>query len=349
MRGTIAAVVLTAAAFAVAGPASAKTEASRPWYQQPWNLARVKPCERACLKGLMDDYLTAMIAKKPDSLPLSEGIRITENTAPVKLGAGILWRAVLKPTAFKIYVVDPQSQQVALQTVLDVDGRPALVAIRIKVDRSHISQIEQLVDRKMAPQAMALLKTPRRGLVRMLPKSERDSRTMLLWAANSYFDALSGDHGDIGAFAKDCVRHENGYQTVNNPKPGRAAPRPELPNPKTRMGRAFAKLSMMTCEQQVDTKIFSFITRIWPRRFVVDEQKGLVAAFPLFVEDGTRRVNKLENLPGHISEKGVGMVTNMITMETFAIHGGKIHDIEAFPFITIPYGLGDGWDMGSGH
>jgi len=28
--------------------------------------------------------------------------------------------------------------------------------------------------------------------------------------ANSYFDALEGDSGKIGAFADDCVRHENG-------------------------------------------------------------------------------------------------------------------------------------------
>jgi hypothetical protein len=43
---------------------------------------------------------------------------------------------------------------------------------------------------------------------------------VLAYAANSYFDALEGDDGKIAAFADDCVRHENGYQTVNNPPPG---------------------------------------------------------------------------------------------------------------------------------
>jgi hypothetical protein len=37
--------------------------------------------------------------------------------------------------------------------------------------------------------------------------------------ANSYFDALEGDNGRIGAFADDCVRHENGYRTVNTRRP----------------------------------------------------------------------------------------------------------------------------------
>ena len=66
--------------------------------------------------------------------------------------------------------------------------------------------------------------------------------------ANSYFDALEGDSGKIGAFADDCVRHENGYRTVNNPPPG----------------------------------------------------------------------------------------------------GGQIRHVEAFPFVTLPYGLGNGWTPGSG-
>ncbi len=71
---------------------------------------------------------------------------------------------------------------------------------------------------------------------------------------------------------------------------------------------------------------------------VVDEQKGLVAVFPLFVHDGTRR--PVEGAP---PQQGLGMVINLVTMETFGIRGGQIHEVEAFPFVTIPYGLGDGW------
>ena len=52
------------------------------------------------------------------------------------------------------------------------------------------------------------------------------SREVLLWAAHSYFDALEGDSGKIGAFADDCVRHENGYQTVANKHPGGRRLRP---------------------------------------------------------------------------------------------------------------------------
>jgi hypothetical protein len=30
------------------------------------------------------------------------------------------------------------------------------------------------------------------------------------------------------------------------------------------------------------------------------------------------------------------------------IHGGQIHMVQVFPFVTIPYGLGNGWTPGSG-
>lgn len=66
-----------------------------------------------------------------------------------------------------------------------------------------------------------------------VPVAQRVSREAMFRVANSYFDALEGDSGKIGAFADDCVRHENGYQTVNNPPPGgRMMPGPQLPDPK---------------------------------------------------------------------------------------------------------------------
>ena len=42
------------------------------------------------------------------------------------------------------------------------------------------------------------------------------------------------------------------------------------------------------------------------------------------------------------------MILNMVTMETFAIHNDKIYGVEAFPFVTFQYGLGDGWTPGKG-
>jgi hypothetical protein len=308
-----------------------------------WNPSRVKDCNRECLVGIMDGYMNAVYKHDPKAVPLlAIDLRMTENTGRMEVGEGVLWRSKVEPTSFKIYVADPVTGQVALQTRLLIQGRSALVTVRLKVNRGQISEIEQLYDRNINDAAIPLLTTPRPGLVNDIPASERESRDILSYAANSYFDALEGDDGKIAAFDDDCVRHENGYQTVNNPPPGgRMMPAPPLPNPDTPQGKDQLKFSMLTCSQQIDSKIFAYMKHIRPRHaIIVDQQKGVATIFCLFVHDGTRR--------GAAPDAPPGMLMNAMIVESFGIRGGKIHEVEAMPFVTIPYGLGDGWTEGSG-
>ena len=88
-------------------------------------------------------------------------------------------------------------------------------------------------------------------------------------------------------------------------------------------------------------KIFAYMKRIRPRRaLILDEQKQTVGTFPLFIHDGTRR--------GAAPDAPPGMLQNLVTMETFSVRGGQIHHVEAAPFVTLPYGLGNGWTPDSG-
>ena len=307
-----------------------------------WNPA-VKECDRACLIEIMDGYMNAIFRHDPKTVPaMTIDVKMTENTGVMEVGEGMLWRSRVEPTSFKIYVADPVTGQVAQQARLKIGGQDALVAVRLKIDRGKIQEIEQLYDRNINAAAIELLTTPRQVLTADIPPAERGSRDILSRAANSYFDALEGDDGGIGAFADDCVRHENGYRTVNNPPPGgRMMPGPQLPDPNTEQGQEQLRFSMLTCKQQIDSKTFAYMKHIRPRRaLIIDEQKGLVATFPLFVHDGTRR--------GAAPDAPPGMLQNLVTMETFAIRGGLIRHVEAFPFVTLPYGLGNGWTVGSG-
>jgi hypothetical protein len=296
--------------------------------QEPeWNPAALKECGRECLIGIMDGYMNAIFKKDLKAVPpLAIDVRMTENTGAMDVGEGVLWRSRVEPTSFKIYVADPVAGQVAQQARLKIGGQDALVAVRLKVDRGKIQEIEQLYDRNINAAAIPLLTTPVPTLTTDVPPAQRTSRDMLI----------------RGAFADDCVRHENGYQTVNNPPPGgRMMPGPMMPTADTERGREMLKFSMLTCAQQIDTKTFAYMKHIRPRRaLIVDEQKGLVGTFPLFVHDGTRRGAKPGDPPG--------MLQNLVTMETFGIRGGLIRHVEAFPFVTIPYGLGNGWTMDSG-
>lgn len=319
---------------------------ARPWYKQPFDPARAQPCDRACLVDLGDRFLRAMEKQDVNALPLAEEVFVTENTGRIALGEGVLWRAEIKPTGYRIDVADPVLGEIAMQLVYMIEGRPAMVAIRLKVDRHMITEVEQLLDRDVAPQAIELLARPRPTLLADVPAAQRDSRELLINAAHSYFDALTGEDGRIGAFALDCVRYEQGYQTAANKTPGRGSPSPQLPDTSTEMGRILSRLSTMSCEEQISTGIFAGMKKIWPRRMVVDQQKGLVAVFPLFVHDGTKRPTAPDSIAA--SRPGIAMVLNLVTMETFGIRGGKIHEVEAFPFVTLPYGVGDGWTPATG-
>ena len=98
---------------------------------------------------------------------------------------------------------------------------------------------------------------------------------------------------------------------------------------------------MLTCAAQIDSKIFAYMKHIRPRHaLIIDQQKGVATMFVLFVHDGTRRCALPTRPPG--------MLMNAMIVESFGIRGGKIHEVEAMPFVTILYGLGDGWSEGSG-
>ena len=43
-----------------------------------------------------------------------------------------------------------------------------------------------------------------------------------------------------------------------------------------------------------------------------------------------------------------GTLMNAMIVESFGIRSGKIHEVKAMRFVTIPYGLGDGRTPGSG-
>ncbi len=343
MRTTTLA-IFAALMLAVPGAAQAqdKMQGAKPWYKQPWNPANVKACDRACLVSMGDAYLAALTSKDRSKLPLAEVVAFTENTGGMKVGEGLLWRARFEPTAFRITAADPVQGQVAYQLIAKVDGANTMVGLRIKVERGMITEVEQLYDREVAPEAMELLTTPRRAMLGDVPPAERMSREYLTYAAEAYFDALTGEDGRIAPFAEDCIRHEQGYRTVNNDGPGRATPSPNLPTDATALGRFFIALSQMTCEQQVSLGVFNGIKRIWPHRpLVVDVEKGLVVTFPFFVHDGTRRPVESTTMPRPGS--AAGMVTNLATVETFKIEKGEITHVEAMPFVTIPYGTGNGW------
>ena len=221
-------------------------------------------CDRACLEGFVNQYLDAMMARNPYGLPLAPKIKFTENEQTIPLGEGI-WGTASAPGTYKLYVADPQAGEVGFLGTLRENGTPVAFALRLKIEHRLISEVETMVVRDPgAGQAVEAMGQPDPLFVTPLAAGERRSRAELIAIANKYYEGIEHSKGDLVPFDPQCNRVQNGTRTTNNP---------ELKlDPKD----SWTPLSL-GCKDQLDTKFFSFVRKVDPRRFtVVDEERGLV-------------------------------------------------------------------------
>ena len=299
------------------------------------------PCDRACMTGLVDQYTAALVKHDPSGLPLNRDVRFTENTAVLKVGKEGLWIGASEvPTTFKIYVVDLASGQVGFYGVMKEWDRPLIIALRLKVVNGQITEIEQVLARNLrGDAALKNLVTPRPEFGEDVRPVDQTPRQQMVNDADSYFDAIEHASGKLAPFADTCVRHENGGQTTGNKT---AQPWP-VPLGSKAADDAMAYIGTLSCSDQFDTHIMDFITRLWPRReTVVDEQKGLVFAFPMFQQPGNPGAFKVYHVPG-VTEMPLGKsASNLQAGELFKIEHGQIMSIEAMG-AQLPYGTKSGW------
>jgi hypothetical protein len=298
-------------------------------------------CDRICLSGILEQYLGALARHQPSTAPLASNIKFTENTVKIPVGEG-LWLGVTDPpSTFRVSVIDVRSGQVGFYGLLKAWGTPALVAIRIKIEGGKITEAEHIVARQLRQAAMANLIMPRPGLLEDVPPKERNSREAMAHIANAYFDAIEQDKGELAPFDDTCERHENGLQTTTNKT---APPLPPGTEPGS-LAEAFSKIAMLGCKAGIDSQVLSYITRIQPRRpLVVDEQKGLVFAFPMFIHRGDLQYIDIKGVPGvdRIPSSGLG-ASNLIAGEIFKIRNSRIYEIEAVG-VLLPYLSATGWE-----
>lgn len=283
-------------------------------------------CDRECLKGLMDQYLSALVAHDPSRLPATPDVKFTENTNRLALGDG-LWQTVDSLGTFRLYVEDPASGQAAFYGTVKENGVTALLGVRLKERGRRVSELETLVARQATGIHGTFDRLTELDPVweETVPEGERSSRRELVHDANQYFEGIVQGNGDIVPFADDCTRIENGAQTAPVP--------------------ATATSPAMNVRASFNSKRFNYIHEITNRRFlVVDPERGLVVAFAMFQH------------PGNIGTRGTGGAGGAPTrrfslasypnttqiMETFQVRGGKIQRIFAYIGL-VPYRQRPGW------
>ncbi len=265
--------------------------------------ARAADCDRACLKGLMTQYVDAMVAHDASRLPLAANARFTEDSKELKLGEG-LWKTVTRKGDFRQDYIDLRKQIAASHVqVFEGDGQ-VLYSVVLHVADGKIAGIETLVDRIMPNGKFqpTMLGKPLVGMNDPVPPGKALSRAEAIRTALFYPAGLK-----IGSFveaktpfAKEAYRVENGSFMA-----GAGCPRAMCPD-------------ILTQKIIVHPDVQASVA-------AVDEEMGIVLLWMNFGDTGSYG-------PGNA----------LVTFEAFKVWGGEIHAVNAF-FRVLPKETQRGW------
>ena len=230
--------------------------------------AATKPCDRACLKNYLDEYLNAMIMHDPSAVPLWAGFRETENAIVVHAGNGA-WKTFTGLGKVQRRFLDPVDQSAGYFGEMEEGNDTAIVSLRLKIDSGKITEAEWVIGRNVPDD----FRQDPKNLEAMMPpdvpvaKEDRTPRDLMVAAANSYFDGIETHDTSVPMATPDCIRLENGITTA-----GKRVPVPGQPG-KFTVPRG--------CTQQFERLVQAGTPA---RRFpVVDEEAGFVLGMTLFM------------------------------------------------------------------
>jgi hypothetical protein len=265
--------------------------------------AKAADCDRACLKGFITQYLSAMAAHQPGALPLSGKVRFTEDTVDMKVGDG-LWKGASKIRDYRQDILDVKQGVAASQVIVEEAGTPVLLMLRLKVADRKITEIETQVTRTSAEGGLFAIEALQTAnpLMSVVPE-----RAQLMKRDDAIKTAMFYPAGmKIGSFIKvdapfaaDAYRNENGVITA---------------------GKGCARAG---CEN-IKTQTIMEHPGITTRAVAVDEELGIVLL----------RMNFGQT-------KSYGEGNALVVWEAFKVYGGQIHAVEAFMKI-MPVAAGSG-------
>jgi hypothetical protein len=295
-------------------------------------------CDRACLAGVMDAYLRAVVKHDPAALPTTRNVKYTENGVRLALGDG-LWQTASKLPAYRVDVIDEQQQSVGLVGRIDENGNNNWYGVRLKVEPDRrVSEIEVLVNRSLSggggggspgagAAATRVATEPHPLMMQVIPAAKRSTPAVLAAAGDAYFTGIDTGETSAGVpFDPACQRRENGMTMASNEHAEKGS------------------MMWLDCKTQFDTGFQAIVTDIRERRFeVVDPVTGLAFGWGYFDHNGS--VPKFSRT---LDRQMVDVVptfrqpSSFYIAEIFKVVDGRIRQIEAV-LTTVPYQMESGW------
>jgi hypothetical protein len=273
-------------------------------------------CNRACLEGVIDQYLAAVVKHDPKGLPLSDDVVYTENAQVIKVGDGF-WKTAEGLGNYKHIFADPEFGQVAMMGTMREAGGPILMSLRLRIELGRITEIESVYFKPGGggPNNIAAVDAGKAEDIwfKTIPPAQRLSRPEMIAIADAYFSGLQKNDGrgvngtGTYPFTNDCHRIENGSPTTN-------VPNVEGP---------FA----LDCMGQFKMGYYFVVQAIHNRRYpLVDAERGVVWAHSVF-DQGTVNSGTLSDGRAY-SYRGFNRPGSILVTEAFLIDGGKIRRVE---------------------
>ncbi len=296
--------------------------------------AQEATCDRACLEGVLDNYLQAMVAKDLGAVPLADGVLVAENGARLLPGEGS-WATLDALGTYRHVFADPQTGNVgAIMTVFE-HGAPAMLDLRLRVAEGEIAEIETMFIRDAGGHARyEEMGEPEDVWFTVVPEEQRVSREDMIRTVNRYFTSMvrNDGRGDYTFFNEDCDRLEHALKTTN------------LETREAYGHSTNTDFRTMDCRNQWAMGMLGFVTQIRDRRFlVVDEERQALMAMVYLDHDGTVRELPLSTGDSFVLPPYFNVPRGLTVVEGFKLKDGMIQRIE-MTLIETPYGNPPQWD-----
>ena len=277
--------------------------------------------ERLRLIAVMDQYLDALVAHRPQDIRAAPHLRNTENTRALPLGTG-LWRTVRGRRREGHYFVDTARGEIEFWGAVTEHDKESIFGVRLRAEGRTISEIETIAVRGHGGDFFNpdVVCEENSGFYRILADGERGTRDALVEVVDRYFDAIELSDGSRLPVEGDCRRLVNG--TLDSMVAA------------DQVGTNDAHRALSVAEQ-MDAGHYAYIEALRDRRYpIVDEERGIVVAHLLFDHPG--------DLPRADGDVVFPVPNTMMVFEVFKISRGILEEVWAIGG-ALPYGIDSGW------
>jgi hypothetical protein len=269
------------------------------------SMAQTPECDRACLGALAEQYLDALVAHAPDSLPWADQVRFSENDVGLMIGEGLWGTATRVLPGYTI--AEPASGNVLWLGIVEEHGQAAYLALRIRVDGRRIADVETVLGRDgpPAPFADPAGYAPDPVFGRQVPERNRAARARIESLVAGYYASVQLNDGTVQTqIADGCERLTNGESTTRG-----------------------EGIDVEGCRQQLAAGWYRYVDRVRSLRIpIIDEARGVAVAFA-YLDHAARAVD-FETADGRTRRIPVEYPNSHAVVELFKIEDGMITRIE---------------------